>query len=58
MKDSEMLESAVKLAKKLKNDSEVGKTARTVMSVYRSLKRSEKKEEAAEREYKKLKKRG
>jgi len=53
-KDSEMLQPAVELAKKLKNDPEVGKTARTVLSVYRSLVGSEKKEEATGKKYKKL----
>ena len=54
MKDSERMKDLVELAKKLKNDPEVGKTARTVLSVHRSLVRSEKKEEAIEKEYKKL----
>jgi hypothetical protein len=56
MKDSERIKHLVELARCLKNDQvEEGKLARKILTGHRSLVRSEKRLEAAKKEYKKLK---
>ena len=56
IKDSERMKDLVELARTLKNgQTETGKLARKILAGHRMLVRSEKKLEAVEREYKKLK---
>jgi len=56
MKDSEKVKSLVKLAKPFINDrTEEGNLARTILAGYRMLVRSERRLEAAKKEYEILK---